>query len=104
VVNEALIEAARGFFVRGFDGVVRVELTDTGGAFWVDGRGEAAEVGEAAPLGVERGFCLWQASSDTLGRLFTKERRRLESTFISGRLRISGDMSVMARLEPGDDA
>ena len=99
---EALAEAARPFFGRGFGGVIRVETTDSGASFWVDGRGERAVVQTEAPIGVERHFCLWRAPSETLERLFTRERRRLESAYISGRLKIAGDMAVMARLEPED--
>ena len=76
-----------------------METTDTNASFWVDGRGERARVQAEAPSGVERHFCLWRAPAETLERLFTRERRRLESAYISGRLTIAGDMAVMARLE-----
>ena len=100
--EDELIRAARPFFGPGFGGVIRVETTDGDRSFWVDGRGMEATVQPHSPSGVERGFCLWRASAETLLRLFTRERRRLESAYISGRLKIAGDMSVMARLEPVD--
>ena len=99
---DELMDAARSFFTRGFDGVLRVEATDTPEAFWVDGRHDAPLIGPDSPPGLESGFCLWRGRFETLQRLFTNEQRRLESTFISGRLKISGDMSVMARLEVAD--
>jgi hypothetical protein len=99
---EEIAAAARPFFGRAFDGVIRIEATDRGEAFWVDGRSEPPLVTLDAPQGVERGFCLWRAGFDTLRRLFSQRERRLESAFIAGRLKISGDMSVMARLELAD--
>ena len=105
-VAASLAEAARGFFAAGFGGVIRVEVIDQGrgAAFWVDGRGARAEVGTNAPGGVEGSFCLWRARRETLVRLFSERGRRVESAFVSNRLMISGDMSVMARLEVGPDA
>ena len=94
--------AARDFFRRGFAGVIRVEVTDRSQAFWIDGREREAVVQAGSPTGVAGGFCLWRAEGLTLERLFTKEQRRLESAFIASRLKVSGDMSVMARLEVGD--
>ena len=99
---EEVLAAARSYFRRGFGGVIRVETVGPEPtSFWVDGRGEAANVSIASPSAVERGFCLWRAPAETLMRVFVPEQRRLESAYISGRLKISGDMSVMARLEPG---
>ena len=99
--DDGLAEAARAFFMRGFGGVIRVEATDRGASFWVDGRGEAARVSREAPASVEASFCLWRAKHETLARLFAERGRRVEAAFVSNRLQISGDMSVMARLELG---
>ena len=101
-VADALAEAARTVFVRGFGGVIRVEATDRGASFWVDGRGERARVGRAAPAEVDASFCLWRARHETLTRLFAEQGRRVESAFVSNRLQVSGDMSVMARLQIGE--
>ena len=101
-VAAALAEQARPFFVRPFGGVIRVEATDLDASFWVDGRGARAEVGQAAPARVEGSFCLWRAKHETLARLFAERGRRVESAFVSNRLQVSGDMSVMARLEIGE--
>ncbi len=43
------------------------------------------------------GDCIWHGKADTLVRILETERA-LESAYVSGRLTISGDMSVMARL------
>ena len=101
-VADALAEAARPFFARGFGGVIRVEAIDRGASFWVDGRGPRAVVDRAAPADVEASFCLWRAKHETLARLFAERARRVESAFVSNRLQISGDMAVMARLEIGE--
>lgn len=100
-VADELAVAARAFFVRGFGGVIRVEATDRGASFWVDGRGEVAVVEAGAPAAVDGRFCLWRAKFETLARLFSERGRRLESAFVSNRLQISGDMAVMARLDIG---
>ena len=101
-VATALAEAARDFFAAGFGGVIRVEATDRGASFWVDGRGERCVLGPHAPAAVDASFCLWRAKHETLARLFAERTRRVESAFVSNRLQISGDMSVMARLEIGE--
>ena len=109
MTSEELAAAARPFFAGGFGGVLRIETTDGGeggegggASVWVEGRGETAVVQLAAPPGVEGAFCLWRAKTETFERLFTRERRRLESAYISGRLTIAGDMAVMARLVPAE--
>ena len=103
MTSEELARIASPFFGAGFGGVLRIETTDTSASAWVEGRGERAVVQADAPPGVEGAFCLWRAKADTLERLFTRERRRLESAYISGRLTIAGDMAVMARLEPASE-
>ena len=100
-VADALTEAARTMFVRGFGGVIRVEATDKGAAFWVDGRGEDAVVTRQAPAEVDGAFCLWRARHETLTRMLAERGRRVDAAFVSNRLQISGDMAVMARLEVG---
>ena len=103
-VADALAGQAAGFFVRGFGGVIRVEAIDRGASFWVDGRGARAALGIQAPAEVDASFCLWRAKHETLARLFAERGRRVEAAFVSNRLQISGDMSVMARLEVGEAA
>ena len=89
----------RPIFAKGFDGVIRVELIGEPVSVWVDGRGEAATVSADSPTGVEGRFCLWRIDPLDVPLVLVADERRLENGFVSGRLKISGDMSVMARLE-----
>lgn len=94
-----LIEKASRYFKSGFDGVIRIETMDGKSSFWVDGRQTPPVVSAESPKGVEQGFCLWRAEKKDLQIIFGADPRRLESSYVSGRLKISGDMAVMARLE-----
>lgn len=47
--------------------------------------------------------CVWRASHQVLQRIFLGDRQ-LTSAYISGRLIISGDMAVMARLKLTESA
>ena len=91
---------AEKFFTESFDGVIRIEAGDKT-ALWVDGRKTPPVLSDKAPENVTGAFCLWQASPETIGRIFSDGARQLEAAYIAGRLTISGDMAVMARLEPG---
>lgn len=53
---------------------------------------------EAAP---KHGHLTWRASRDVLQRIFLGDRQ-LSGAYIAGRLLISGDMAVMARLRPSE--
>jgi len=85
---------AANAFRRGFSGIIRI-IPDDGAAFDIDGRGDACSISDNAQDGAPD--CVWRASSETLTRIF-EGGRALESAYLSGRLRIAGDMSVMARL------
>lgn len=100
MIDEDLLAAAKPFFVAPFDGVIRIEVTDGDFAFWVDGRTEPPTVGRESPSEVSTRFCLWRIDYLDLNQLFSDGPRRIESSFIASRLKISGDMAVMARLEP----
>jgi hypothetical protein len=106
--DKDLLAAAALAFVEPFGGMIRIEI-DEGGAFEVDGRGAAPHVAAAKDRrgdalaaasgdGFRAGHCLWRASRDTLMRIF-EEERFLTNSYVSGRLVIAGDMSVMARLK-----
>lgn len=90
-----LLTAAAGAFQQGFGAVLEI-AADGAPSFFIDGRGETCAVLAGAPGGAAPS-CLWRASPDTLARIF-EGGRALESAYLSGRLKISGDMSVMARL------
>jgi hypothetical protein len=90
---------AERFFAKPFGGVVRIECTDDGSSLWIDGREGEPVVGEKAPADLSGRFSLWRGSSLVLHSVLSGQRR-LETAFTTGQLKISGDMAVMARLEP----
>jgi hypothetical protein len=92
--NASLAQAAAGAFVARFDGVIAI-IPSASAPFHVDGRGDRAVIGDGAP---DDANCVWRADDDVLMRIF-EGGRAFESAYLSGRLKISGDMSVMARLE-----
>ena len=69
-------------------------------ALWVDGRVCPPDISTMAPANLASAFCLWRGQKEIFVRVFALEERRLENAYIAGRIEISGDMSVMARLEP----
>jgi putative sterol carrier protein len=88
-----LATAASAAFQTGFGAVLRI-IPDGCVGFDVDGRGEVCRI---TPPAAGAPDCVWRASEETLARIFDGGRA-LESAYLSGRLSIAGDMSVMARL------
>lgn len=103
MVDEELLEAATHFFLRSFDGVIRIEVLGGEFAFWVDGRPSVPTISKESPEGVTTRFCLWRIDYPDLSRLLSDGVQRLSSSFISQRLKISGDFAVMARLDATHD-
>lgn len=101
--EDELRKTAAAAFRAAFGGVIRIE-PEGAAPFWIDGRVAPPTISDGAPGGLMEpsrdavGFCSWFASEDTLLRVF-EEERLLANSFVSGRLAIAGDMSVMARLE-----
>lgn len=93
--QEELIEAARKLFAHRFDGVIKIQLKD-GDPFWIDGREQPPSILTKTQSDAEPD-CTFISSAETMKRVLDGARA-LESAFISGRLSIRGDMSVMARL------
>ncbi len=94
-MNDADSRAAAGkAFRSGFSGVIRI-APEGGKPFDIDGRGPLCVIEEADPS--REPDCTWRASGETLIRIF-EGGRALESAYLSGRLSIVGDMSIMARL------
>lgn len=93
-MTDPLFAAASAAFRQGFGAVLKIE-PDDGPSIFVDGRGEACVLGPTPPAGEPH--CVWRAAGETLLRVL-EGGRALESAYLSGRLKISGDMSVMARL------
>lgn len=92
---DPLFAAAASAFATPFDGVILIEPKE-GGALWIDGAANPPAVLDAAPS-IAEPRCTWRASRDTLMRILGGERL-LASAYVSGRLTIAGDMSIMARL------
>lgn len=90
-----LIAAAAGAFQKPFGAILEI-APDGAAAFFVDGTREPCAVLAERPGGAAPA-CVWRAGADSLARIF-QGGRALESAYLSGRLKISGDMSVMARL------
>lgn len=89
------MKAAARAFQRGFGAVLEI-APDGEPAFFIDGRGGRCVILAATPAGAAAA-ATWRASPDTLARIF-EGGRALDSAYISGRLKISGDISAMARL------
>lgn len=87
--------AARTAFASAFDGVIAIE-PEGGPALFIDGRRTPPEIG-AAPAGGATPDCVWRGERETILRAL-EEERAFAAAFVSGRLSVSGDMSVMARL------
>ena len=97
-VDEKLAAAARKGFQTPFDGALLI-LTDEGGAIWVDGASTPPAISKTPPTEQEPD-CVWRGGRDTVLRALESDRA-FDSAFVAGRLKISGDMSVMTRLELG---
>lgn len=98
--TDDLREAASRALATAFDGVLRLEA-DEAAPFWIDGRRAPPAILDAPPADLGEGgvgLCFWRAPGDILMRIFSEERF-LGNSYLSGRLSIGGDLSVMARLE-----
>lgn len=98
--EDELARAAEKAFRSPFGAVLQL-APKTGAALWVDGRSEIPAVLTEAPKRTpenEAALCTWQGQRESLVRALSGERG-FESAFVSGRIAISGDISVMARLK-----
>ncbi|MEO1135247.1 MAG: SCP2 sterol-binding domain-containing protein [Pseudomonadota bacterium] len=97
--DDALIAAARKAFAAEFGAMLKL-VPKNGEPIWIDGR-QAPPVVSPTPLETSTApACTWRGARETLLRVLSSERA-FESAFVSGRVSVSGDMSVMARLELG---
>ncbi|MEM9988223.1 MAG: SCP2 sterol-binding domain-containing protein [Pseudomonadota bacterium] len=96
-------KAAKDLFRTSFSGVIRIDVQDEDFALWVDGRQSPPQIGETAPTKVENSLCLWHLKKQDFLQLAILGQKAVENDFIAGRLRLSGDMSVMARLDLTND-
>ncbi|MEM8935792.1 MAG: SCP2 sterol-binding domain-containing protein [Pseudomonadota bacterium] len=93
--NEILDIATRAF-IAPFDAVLMLDVTD-GAPIWVDGRSDPPLAALEAPADAAV-TCAWRASERAMKRILDGERA-IESAYVSGRLVVAGDMSVMARIK-----
>ncbi len=93
--RDALIAAAKTAFSTGFDGALSI-APDGMKPFLVDGMGETCRIVDEAPDNAQADG-VWRSTPQTLLEVFSR-KRALESSYLSGRLQIGGDMSIMARL------
>lgn len=95
VENDPLEAAAKKAFAAPFGAVLKI-APENGGPLFVDGHKTPPEI-SAAPAGHDVS-CQWRGSREALIRAMGSERA-FESAYVSGRVLVSGDMSVMARLK-----
>lgn len=96
--TDTLIAKAQETFPTAFNGVI--ELAPEGeAAVWVDGRAAPPVAMASAPKN-HPADCVWRGAPDALLRALESEKA-LESAYLSGRVFISGDMSLMTRLSMG---
>lgn len=97
--KDDLLIAAEKAFKTSFHAVLKL-APETGEALWIDGRAANPLVSKSEPANPENNatFCVWRGARESLLRALSGERA-FESAFVSGRIAVSGDMSVMARLK-----
>jgi hypothetical protein len=93
--NDALSAAAKKAFVAAFGAVLKLS-PDTGASLWIDGRVSPPLILAIQPDDCE-GDCQWIGAREALVRAIAGARA-FESAYVSGRVCISGDMSVMMRI------
>lgn len=94
--KDDLLRAAEKAFKSPFGAVLKI-APETGDAMWVDGRAEELLFLQDEPENTPPA-CVWRGARESLLRALLGERA-FESAFVSGRLTVSGDMSVMARIK-----
>ena len=95
-----LIEAARKAFIEPF-GARIILAPDDGQEVLVDGSASPPSIAIATE-GAGKPDCIWRGGNEAMLRVLGGERA-FESAYLAGRIRVAGDMSVMARLRLGAD-
>ena len=96
-VVEDLVQNARDVFCTPFDGALTLMMNEDEQANLVDGRQDPVTI-TAAPNKSAIADCTIRGEADVLRRIL-KGERALESAYLSGRIAISGDISILARLQ-----
>ena len=104
--TDELTQAAKEAFRNEFGAILEIRIKDVA-TLYVDGRRApprvSAERPKDAPENADAdaapaGYAVWAASENTLREIFAR-KKALQSSYLSGRLSIGGDMSVMTRLQ-----
>ena len=98
--NDALLQVARQAFSVPCKAVIKL-IPENGAPLFVDARQTPPTISHDAPSDQHEPNCTWHGSTETLTRTLSS-KRAIENSIINGRLVISGDMSVMARLQLAD--
>ena len=93
--NDELQALAARAFAAPFNAILQL-APDTGEAIWIDGHSSPPTILRKTPK--KTADCIWRGASESLLRALESERAAA-SAFVSGRITISGDMSVMARIQ-----
>jgi len=94
--DEEIRALALRAFTKPFGAVLEL-VPENGNTIWIDGRESPPTVLNNAPKKIPVD-CTWRGARESLLRALEGERA-MGSAFVSGRITISGDMSVMARLQ-----
>lgn len=93
-----LTKTAASALAEPFDGVIRLE-PEGEAPVWLDGRAAPPQALSTCPSDAQQApLCVWRGSLDNLYRIFEDGEKLLANAYVSGRLSIAGDMSIMARL------
>lgn len=92
-----LLAGAQIAFKSRFDAILAI-IVDGHPTVIIDGRSSPPVITEKENLDIGDATCVWRVEEETLSRVFEGERA-FTNAFLSGRLKIDGDMAVMARLE-----
>ena len=90
-----LMAQAQKAFADAFAGIIKL-MPDGHAPVWIDGRTGKSLASADEPKG-HAPDCVWRGAPDALLQALESEKA-LESAYLSGRVFISGDMSVMTRL------
>lgn len=96
---DALFDCAARLFRAPFGGVIVLEA-EGDAPILVDGRVDPPHVSRSSAPTSGEGVSVWRGQRETLLRALESERQ-FAGAYVSGRLRIAGDMSLPARVNIG---
>ncbi len=103
-ITDRLMEGATKTLTQAFGAIIKLAPHDDAhedlAPVWVDGHKTPPSTSLTEPAKNTSNICIWHGTIEVLQRALESERA-LNSAYLSGRLKISGDMSVMTRLTIG---